>query len=73
MKNSKRFLAMMTAGFLAITPMAATCMTAVAAGTSTLTVTDSDSIEHDYNAYQIITGTESGGKLTGLAWGNGIR
>ncbi|SHM86314.1 isopeptide-forming domain-containing fimbrial protein [Ruminococcus flavefaciens] len=72
MKNNKRFLALMTAGFLAITPMAATCMTAVAAGTSTLTVTDSDTVAHDYNAYQIITGTESGGKLTGLAWGNGI-
>lgn len=72
MKNNKRFLALMTAGFLAITPMAATCMTAVAAGTSTLTVTDSDTVEHDYKAYQIITGTASGGKLTGLAWGNGI-
>ncbi|MCR4795436.1 MAG: isopeptide-forming domain-containing fimbrial protein [Ruminococcus sp.] len=72
MKNNKRFLALMTAGFLAITPMAATCMTAVAAGTSTLTVTDSDTVEHDYKAYQIITGTESGGKLTGLAWGDGV-
>lgn len=72
MKNNKKYLALMTAGFLAITPMAATCMTAVAAGTSTLTVTDSDTVEHDYNAYKIITGTDSGGKLTGLAWGNGV-
>lgn len=72
MKNSKRFLAMMTAGFLAITPMAATGLTAFAVNSSTLTVVDSDTVNHTYNAYQILTGNTDGGKLTSLSMGNGI-
>ena len=72
MKNSKRFLAMMTAGFLAITPMAATGLTAVAANSTTLTIVDTDATDHIYNAYQILKGNTEGGKLTSLEIGNGI-
>jgi fimbrial isopeptide formation D2 family protein/LPXTG-motif cell wall-anchored protein len=68
MKNSKRFLAMMTAGFLAITPMAATGLTAYAV-THSLTVTDTDTATHTYTAYPIILGTKNtDGSLTGLSW-----
>lgn len=70
MKKTKRYLALMTAGFLAITPMAATGLTAVA---STLTVTDTESATHTYTAYPIITGTKhADGTLTNIAWGTGI-
>ncbi|MCR4638791.1 isopeptide-forming domain-containing fimbrial protein [Ruminococcus sp.] len=75
MKNSKRLLAMMTAGFLAITPMAATGLTVFAAptsGTSTLSITDSDTTAHTYKAYQIITGEKEGDVLKNLAWGSAI-
>ncbi len=73
MKNSKRFLAMMTAGFLAITPMAATAMTAYAV-THTLTVTDTDTVAHTYKAYPIITGTlaTDGQTLTAMSWDSGV-
>ncbi|WP_028518503.1 isopeptide-forming domain-containing fimbrial protein [Ruminococcus flavefaciens] len=72
MKNSKRFLAMMTAGFLAITPMAATAMTAYAV-THTLTVTDTDTVAHTYKAYPIILGTKNtDGSLTGISWGTNV-
>lgn len=68
MKNSKRFLAMMTAGFIAITPMAATGLTAFAA-THSLTVTDTDTVSHTYTAYPIILGTKNAdGTLTELSW-----
>jgi len=68
MKNSKRLLAMMTAGFLAITPMAATGLTAYAV-THSLTVTDTDTATHTYTAYPIILGTKNtDGSLTGLSW-----
>ncbi len=76
MKNNKRALAMMTAAFMAITPLAATGMTAFAeakTGTSTLSITDSDPAEHTYKAYQIITGTQEAGKLKNLAWGPGFK
>ena len=72
MKNSKRFLAMMTAGFLAITPMAATCMTATAATITVNKVTGD--IAHTYKAYPIITGTlaTDGQTLTAMSWDSGV-
>ena len=69
MKNYKRTFAAMTAGLLALTPCFAAGMTAVAA---TLTVTDADTAEHTYNAYQIIKGEMKNEKLTELKWGDGI-
>ncbi|WP_019679828.1 isopeptide-forming domain-containing fimbrial protein [Ruminococcus flavefaciens] len=75
MKNYKRSLAIITAAFLAAAPIAVTGMTAIAAattGTSTLSITDSDSAEHTYKAYQIITGTQEAGKLKELSWGSAI-
>lgn len=73
MKNSKRFLAMMTAGFLAITPIAATAMTAVAA-TITVNKVTGDTVAHTYKAYPIITGTlaADGETLTSMTWNAGI-
>ena len=73
MKKTKRFLALMTAGFLAVTPMAATGLTAVAVQ-HTLTVTDSESTAHNYTAYPIIVGTKnSDDSLTDASWATGIR
>ena len=73
MKKTKRFLALMTAGFLAVTPMAATGLTAVAVQ-HTLTVTDSESTAHTYTAYPIIVGTKnSDDSLTDASWATGIR
>ncbi len=43
-----------------------------AAGTSSITINSSSSVEHSYEAYQIITGDISAGKLVGLKWGSGI-
>lgn len=61
MKKTKRYLALMTAGFLAITPMAATGLTAVAADTTyTITVNPLKTGTHEYNAYQIFKGELSG-------------
>lgn len=73
MKKTNRYLALMTAGFLAITPMAATGLTAVAV-THKLTVTDSESTAHTYTAYPIIVGTKNDdGSLTEVNWATGIR
>ena len=72
MKTNKRALAMMTAAFMAITPLAATGLTAFAADHK-LTVVDTDTIAHTYNAYQIITGTlGSDGSLSDMRWGDGV-
>lgn len=74
MKTNKRTLAMLTAGLLALTPcFTAGMLTAEATDSTTLTIVDSDSTAHTYNAYQIITGTtDTDGKLKNLAIGNGI-
>lgn len=72
MKKTKRYLALMTASFLAITPMAATGLTAVAES-HTLTITDTETAEHTYTAYPIIVGTKnSDNSLTNPSWGTGI-
>ena len=71
MKTNKKTLAILTAGLLAVTPFAATGLTAFAAD-HTLTITDTENVEHTYNAYQIMTGTLNEGKLTELQWGNGV-
>ena len=72
MKTNKRLLALLTSGLLAVVPVAATGLTAFAAGTSTLTITDTDTASHTYNAYQIIKGTKADGKLTELTFGDGV-
>jgi fimbrial isopeptide formation D2 family protein/LPXTG-motif cell wall-anchored protein len=72
MKTNKRTLAILTAGLLALTPMAATGMTAFAA-THTLTVTDTETANHTYIAYPIILGTKNADdSLTDISWGTGI-
>lgn len=71
--NKRRFLAALTASALALTPcFAAGSMTAFAADHK-LTVVDTDTIAHTYNAYQIITGTlGTDGSLSDMAWGDGV-
>ena len=71
MKTNKRTLAMLTAGLLAITPMAATGMTAFASNLTIDNVTG-DTSTHAYSAYAIITGTKTGDALTDMNWGNGV-
>ncbi len=80
MKKTKRYLALMTASFLAITPMAATGLTAVAEDTTyTITVTPSKEGTHNYKAYQVFKGELSGTGtssdpyvLTEIEWGDNI-
>ncbi|SEH52832.1 LPXTG-motif cell wall anchor domain-containing protein/fimbrial isopeptide formation D2 domain-containing protein [Ruminococcus flavefaciens] len=69
MKNSKRFLAMMTAGFLAITPMAATGLTAFADYTITV---DNATAGYSYAAYQIFSGDLDGDVLSNIGWATGV-
>ena len=62
MKTNKKTLAILTAGLLAVTPMAATGLTAFA---SSLTIENAtgDTSTHQYKPYQIITGTKTGNVL----------
>ena len=71
MKTNKKTLAILTAGLLAVTPMAATGLTAFA---SSLTIENAtgDTSTHQYKPYQIITGTNTSGILTNLSWGNNV-
>lgn len=78
MKNNKRTLAILTAGLLAVTPMAASGLTAFADSTSNYTITVNNNVSgYTYNAYQIFAGDVSGSDptayvLSNLDWGNGI-
>ena len=77
MKTNKRALAIMTAAFMAMTPVAATGLTAFAEGetaaaTYDITVDATKAADSDFAAYQIFSGTVSGGKLTGIQWGSGM-
>ena len=75
MKNYKRSLAILTAAFLAATPLAATGLTAFAedpAPTYNITVTPKEATTSAFSAYQIFTGTVSGGKLTNIGWGSSM-
>ncbi len=73
MKNNKRALAMMTAAFMAITPLAATGMTAFAT-TITVDKVENDTTEHGYKAYPIITGklASDGTTLTAMKWNTAL-
>lgn len=74
MKNNKRALAMMTAAFMAITPLAATGMTAFAT-TITVDKVENDTTEHGYKAYPIITGklASDGTTLTAMEWNSALK
>ena len=72
MKTNKKTLAILTAGLLAVTPMAATGLTAFAASSLTINNVTGDTSSHEYKAYQIITGTNTSGILTNLSWGNNV-
>lgn len=70
MKKTKRYLALMTASFLAITPMAATGLTAVAADYD---ITVNNSIDnYAYKAYKIFAGDISGTTLSNIEWATGF-
>ncbi|WP_295091391.1 isopeptide-forming domain-containing fimbrial protein [Ruminococcus sp.] len=69
MKTNKKALAMLTAGLLAVTPMAATGLTAFA---DTITVTPIVEGTHNYSAYQILKGDVSGGTLSNINWGDNM-
>ena len=73
MKNNKRALAMMTAAFMAITPLAATGMTAFAT-TITINKVAGDKATHNYKAFPLITGTlaSDGTTLTAMEWNTAI-
>ena len=69
MKNNKRALAMMTAAFMAITPLAATGMTAFATSI-TINKVAGDKATHKYKAFPLITGklASDGTTLTAMEW-----
>lgn len=69
MKNNKRALAMMTAAFMAITPLAATGMTAFATSI-TINKVAGDEATHNYKAFPLITGklASDGTTLTAMEW-----
>ena len=73
MKTNKRTLAILTAGLLAVTPMAVG-MTAFAADSITINnVTGDADGAHDYKAYCIIEGTAlEGGALKGIELGDNV-
>lgn len=73
MKTNKRTLAILTAGLLAVTPMAVG-MTAFAADSITINnVADDADGAHQYEAYCIIKGTElSDGILKGISLGDNV-
>ena len=73
MKNNKRALAMMTAAFMAITPLAATGMTAFATSI-TINKVAGDKATHNYKAFPLITGTlaSDGTTLTAMEWNPAI-
>jgi fimbrial isopeptide formation D2 family protein/LPXTG-motif cell wall-anchored protein len=77
MKTNKRALAIMTAAFMAMTPVAATGLTAFAEGetaaaTYDITVNASKKADSAFAAYQIFAGKVENGKLTGIQWGSGM-
>ena len=67
--KTKKYLALMTAGFLAITPMAATGLTAVADYTITV---NNATAGYSYSAYQIFSGDLSGEVLSNINWASGV-
>lgn len=73
MKNNKRALAIITSALLAVTPIAATGLTAFAT-TITVNKVDGDTSAHSYKAYPIITGTLAEDKttLTAMQWNSAI-
>jgi fimbrial isopeptide formation D2 family protein/LPXTG-motif cell wall-anchored protein len=72
MKKTNRFLAAMTASLLALTPLAATGMTAFATGNIGVINISGDSAQHTYKAYPIITGTQDSSQLKNLSWASGF-
>ncbi|WP_024861697.1 isopeptide-forming domain-containing fimbrial protein [Ruminococcus flavefaciens] len=79
MKKHKKYVAMLTAGLLAITPLAATGMTVFAADTNSISITAKNAGTHNYNAYQIFKGNLSGSGttadpyvLTDIQWGDNV-
>lgn len=79
MKNNKRTLALLTAGLLAVTPMAATGLTAFAADDNSITITVKKEGTHNYKAYQIFKGTLQGTGtdadpyvLLAIDWGDNV-
>ena len=77
MKTNKKALAILTAGLLAVTPMAATGLTAFAADYDITVNNETDG--YTYNAYKIFAGTLSGSVLSNVTWAtkkfaaNGVR
>lgn len=73
--NKKRVFAALTAGFLAITPVMTAGMSAFVANAASITVTDTDTQTHNYQAYRILTGdvdAADSSKLNNIAIGNAI-
>ena len=73
MKINKRALAIITSAFMAVTPLAATGLSAFATSISISKVAN-DTTTHTYKAYPIITGTlaTDGQTLTAMQWNTAL-
>lgn len=71
MKNTKKFAAMIAALTLSACSIAPMVMTASAAS-HTVNITANDEATHTYAAYQIFSGTYTGGVLTDVEWAEGV-
>lgn len=79
MKNTKRarraaaFAAAVVMAACAAVPMGSSFSASAAAGVSNaITITATDGAKHSYAAYQIFSGTYTGGVLTDITWGDAV-
>lgn len=67
MKTTKRFIAMAAA--LALTTCAAMPMAMMTANAESVKITNDSGVNHEYEIYQVMTGTVSGNQITAAKWG----
>lgn len=76
MKKMRRTMAAVMAAAMMATCTAGMTMMSTSAEDTTYSITvtspTNDKATHTYEAYQVFTGTLSGGKLTEIEWGNGV-
>lgn len=74
-RTFKRFAAITSASLLAacmVAPMAGSAAEVTEGTGNTITVTTKDDAVHKYEAYQVFSGSFSGGTLNNIQWGDGV-
>ena len=67
MKTTKRFIAMAAA--LTLTACAAMPMAMMTANADSVKITNDSGVNHEYEIYQVMTGTVAGNQITAAKWG----